>query len=52
MKQIWEYKSTVCSHRKLDETLELFGNDGWELVTFIFLNGTYNLIFKRQKDED
>ncbi len=45
--QKWDYETTVCSHRKLDETLELCGDDGWELVTSTFLNGTYNLIFKR-----
>lgn len=48
----WNYKTSVCSHKKLDEALEFYGNDGWELVNATYLSGTYNLIFKKQKTND
>lgn len=48
MKQVkWDYQTTVCIHKKLDEILGSYGDDGWELVTSTYLNGTYNLIFKK-----
>ncbi len=43
----WNYNTVICSQKKLDETLKLYGDDGWELTTSVYQSGTHNLIFKR-----
>ena len=47
--KLWEYKKIDVIHAKLEETLNVEGNDGWDLCGSTFLGKTWSIILKRPK---